>query len=808
MSERHDPGAELPAGIGPYRVLRLLGEGGMGRVYLAEQRQPQREIALKVVRTAASGEVLQRFQREAELLAGLEHPAIARIYTTGVAETAGGPVPYLAMEFIRGTELLAYAEAQALDLRARLQLMAELCRAVHYAHARGVIHRDLKPGNVLVDASGQPRILDFGVACALGGEAYTRMTMAGEILGTLPYMSWEQMVGDTARIDVRSDVYSLGVMTYELLAGRLPYPDLPKATLLGAIETLRREEPPRLGRVAPAAAGDPETIVMKALAREPSQRYDSAAEMAADLERYLARQPITARPPTARYVLGLFVRRHKALATGAGLALAALIAATLVSLQFAWSEARARADAEWRLQEREATHAFLTDMLSAADPARARGEEVTMREVLGSARMVVERRQDLPDSVRASVLQTLGGTYAHLGVPDQALDLLQQARTLMDRSTPADARDRLALEYEYINALTLKGDQTQALQLASAALAHLQASADREAWPVYWKLRLVAAYARSELGEIDAAYADVVAIHAALVARYGEADALTLEAAQQWAALERLRGDYRAAVRIADSIVRLRTQTLGADHPETLHSRNGLATHYGRLGDYVAAEMILREVLADRQRVLGEDHSDVWRTQQNLAVVLLDSGKTAEGARLMRGLVEKFAARHGEQHRETLRLMNNLATAERDLKNLPAGESLLRRVIEAQRVLPPSQHEDLYLAEINLAINLQDQQRLDESLRYFRSGWASAQRGLPEAHPNVAVIRFLYGEALYKRRQFAAAIAELEPAYRALVDKLGGDHPRTRKARETLRATYTALGRTAEAAALAERPTP
>lgn len=777
----------------------------MGRVYLAEQAEPQREVALKVIRSLASGEYLQRFRREAELLAGLEHPQIARIYQAGTAETAGGPVPYLAMEYIRGVDLAEWARHGTASFETKLRLIAALARAVQHAHARGVIHRDLKPGNVLVDAQGEPHILDFGVARMVGDEALTRMTAAGEVLGTLPYMSLEQLTGDTQAVDTRSDVYALGVIAYELLAGRLPHPELPRATLIGAIETLRGGDPPRLARLLPAAAGDVETIVMKAMAREAAQRYSSAAELAADIERYLAREPIAARPPTAHYLLGLYLRRHKVIVGACAFALLALLGAGLVAVWFGLSESEARRQAEARLAEREAVNEFITQMLTAADPANAKGEDLTMRETLASARMAIERRGDMPPNVRAAVLRSLGSTYANLGSADAALSLLEKARAAIESSPDADFQEKLAIEYEYINALTIKGDQAEALRLAEAALAAMPAD-ETGGQPLYWRLRLLAIYARSELGQVEEAHREIAVVRDALIERNGETDRLAMDATQQLAALERLRGDYRAAANLAETLARLRATVLGDDHPETLHTRNGLATHLARLGNYDEAERILREVLAARQRVLGADHSDVWRTQQNLAVVLLDAGKTAEGAALMRPLVELFSARHGAAHRETLRLMNNLATAERDLKHLPEGERLLRRVIELQRGLPPSQHEDLYLAEINLAINLKDQRRYEEALPVYRSAIASAERGLPAGHPNQGVIALVYGEALIELRRWEAARSVLEPAHALLSAKLGADHPRALKASAALESAYRGLGRFAEADRLNANP--
>ena len=225
------PETTLPAKIGPYRIRGLLGEGASGRVYLAAESDPPREVALKVLRAASlPAEAQLRFRREAELLARLEHPAIARLYAAGVADTEAGPLPWLAMERVQGRELLDYARSQSLSIERKLALLAEIGRAVHYAHSRGVVHRDLKPANILVDADGHPHVLDFGVSHMVREDA--AMTVDGQVLGTVPYMSTEQLAGSRTAGDPRSDVYALGVIAYELLSGVLPYPGLSKSTVL------------------------------------------------------------------------------------------------------------------------------------------------------------------------------------------------------------------------------------------------------------------------------------------------------------------------------------------------------------------------------------------------------------------------------------------------------------------------------------------------------------------------------------------------------------------------------------------------
>ncbi len=324
----------MPAHVGHYRVLRLLGEGGMGTVYEAEQDNPRRAVALKVIRPGlTSAHLVKRFAHEAQVLGRLHHPGIAQIYEAGLV--ADGQ-PFFAMELILGLPLTEYARNQRLDAAARLDLLARVCDAVQHAHDKGVIHRDLKPGNILVDESGQPKVLDFGVARATDADLLTTTvrTEAGQLVGTPRYMSPEQVTADPATLDRRSDVYALGVILFELLADRLPY-HLEHLPLAEVGRVICEQEPSRLGSVDARFRGDVETIAAKALEKDKARRYSSAGELASDLRRHLSHEPILARAPSALYHLRKFTRRNKALVGGLAGVMAAVVLGAIFSFLFA-----------------------------------------------------------------------------------------------------------------------------------------------------------------------------------------------------------------------------------------------------------------------------------------------------------------------------------------------------------------------------------------------------------------------------------------------------------------------------------------
>jgi predicted Ser/Thr protein kinase len=424
----------FPAAIGRYRVVRVLGEGGMGIVYEAEQEQPRRSVALKVIKPGfATPERVWRFEHESKALGRLQHPGIAQIYEASTADNGFGQQPYFAMEFIRGQSLLGYAEAHRLNTRQRLALTAKICDAVQHAHERGLVHRDLKPGNILVDETGQPKILDFGVARVTESDAQaTRQTDLGQIVGTLAYMSPEQVLADPQAVDTRSDVYSLGVILYELLSGRLPY-DVSHRQLHEAIQTIREEDPTSLSSINRDYRGDIETIVGKALEKDKARRYAAAADLAADIQRYLNDEPITARRPSASYQLQKFARRHRALVAGAAAVFVVLVGGIVAS---SWQAIRANQAGKAALAQRDraaseartadAVQKFIEDIFETnssdqADPVKAR--QTTARQLLDIGARKIDTELDNAPAAKERMLGILADLYYGLGLSDEAVAL-------------------------------------------------------------------------------------------------------------------------------------------------------------------------------------------------------------------------------------------------------------------------------------------------------------------------------------------------------------------------------------------------
>lgn len=767
---------DLPKMIGPYRVVRRLGAGGMGIVYLAEQEQPRRPVAVKVLRPGAiSSQAMRRFELEAQVLGQLHHPGIAHIYEARTAGAGPDRLSYFAMEYVDGVPLSAYAQKLKLGTRACLELMAVVCDAVHHAHQKGVIHRDLKPGNILIDATGQPKILDFGVARATDADVQTvtLQTDVGQLVGTIPYMSPEQVTGVSRDIDVRSDVYALGVLMFELLAGRLPH-DIRERTIPEAARIIREEEPAALSSINPQFRGDVATIVAKALEKEKDRRYGSASELAADVRRYLRDEPIAARPASTTYQLRKFARRNRALVGGACATFMAVLAGLAVSLALYLQAENAR-DAEEKQrriaqEETARTRAIndflLQDILAAPDPWSERGKDVTVAAVLDTAAARVDDAFANQPALEAQVRETLAGSFVARGLYVQAADQLRRAvelyRGLASGDSAASAMDRLPTALErYADAQRLQGEigasettVREALRLCEARFGPTDARTGDALYTLGNVLRSAAKF--TEAGEAflrcleirrteDPSKKEAIAkvSHAlgiALVHQQSYAKARpNLE--QALAVLSELYGTdhpYVAQVRIdlgtidveeakhAQAIEHLNPacetlhQRLGENHSETLSCVRTLALAQHGTGDSKKAIDTLRRVIELSEESLGRDHPETMMAVNSLAYIYLGRNEPEQAVPLYERLFHVARSKLGKSHLETIRYASNLAWAYRKSARLDEAETLFRETATIQLETYGIEMEDTRSILHSFAQLLQERRKWDDCLAQYR----------------------------------------------------------------------------------------
>jgi eukaryotic-like serine/threonine-protein kinase len=769
----------LPETIGRYRIIRLIGEGGMGAVYEAEQEQPRRRVALKVIKAAwATPGSLRRFEQESQVLARLQHPGIAQVYEAGTADTGSGPQPYFAMEFIaNGRRLTRYAEAEHLNVRQKLELMAEVCDAVQHAHQRSIIHRDLKPGNILVDESGRPKILDFGVARMTDSDALvTRQTDVGQLIGTLAYMSPEQALADPLALDTRSDVYALGVILYELLAGRLPYPL--GRTLYESLQAIRETDPASIVAVDPAYRGDIETIVTKALEKDKTRRYSSPADLAADIRRYLHDQPIQARPSTVAYQVKKFASRHKALVAGFAAAILALIAGTVVST---WQAIRASHAERAAIQERDTSKAvndFLQNDLLAQASATTQADrkaepdpDLKVRTALDRAAAAIAGKFEKQPVIEASIRQTIGTTYRDLGSLREAAQQLERAYEVRRRVLGETHRDTLA-SLSSLGAVyreLAKYDQaesmlTKALELRRRALGEEDpdtiASISDLSTLFIDRGRLAQAESLAERG-LD--------LRRKIL---GPEDRGTLASMDELARLYGQEGKFAKAEELLSKSLEIRHRVLGPEHPETLANMTLLASVYQVDDKQSQAEQLYVQVLGIQRKILGPDHPNTVDTAGDLATVYHDQGKYALAEPLYREVLADFRRRYGLEHPRTVSMMINLAELSWDQGQFAPAEVQETQTVQiARRALGPEHPMTLYSQSLLAAIHA-SQGKYARAEQELRQVVDVRRRVLGPGHPNTLTGIAHLGGVMIHERKYAAAEPLLREA-RAGYEKLG-----------------------------------
>jgi thiol-disulfide isomerase/thioredoxin len=592
-----------PTRIGPYTIRRLIDSGGMGNVYEGIQEHPRRPVAIKVMRQGVtSAEALRRFEIEAQLLARLRHPAVAQVYEAGTYESPSGPVPYFAMEYIPAARTITdHAVKNGLDTAARLDLFATVCDAVHHGHQKGIIHRDLKPGNILVDSSGRPKVIDFGVARATDSDLAlgTLQTSVGQLVGTLPYMSPEQCDADPSDIDTRSDVYSLGVVLYQLLTAELPY-DLSKDPLTRATNRIREEEPRDPSQFVAGMPRDLKTIILKALEKNRERRYQSAHGLAQDIRRFSRGESVVARSPSVLYQLTVLARRNKALiGATAGVFLALSVGAAVSTTQYF----RARAAWQHAQEQKEAAIAaldYLREMLYSVDPTRV-GNVVKVGDMLDAYGESIPGTLKANPEIEAAVRTTIGQSYV-------SLDLFEKGAMAEHYRLAAREHLRAALD---IRRDTLGEDAPITLETMDLLADTLEG---QERWV-----------------EAEILRRDAFALRTKSI---GPDDPATVTAKLALAIHLQGREEIGEATRLAEEVYRHRAKSLGERHSATLEAREDLAAILYLAGEQIIAEQHQRAVFDLRLRTQGDDDYATDLSRGRLANMLLTRGELEEPKRL------------------------------------------------------------------------------------------------------------------------------------------------------------------------------
>lgn len=805
------PEGALPAGarLGRYRVEALLGRGGMGEVYRAEQLEPvHRTVALKLLNARRlDARHLAYFEVERQLLAQMKHPAIAQVFDAGATPEG---FPFFAMEFIEGSALTSFCEQRRLPLRDRIELFIRVCEGVQHAHQKGVIHRDLKPGNILVsevDGRLLPKIIDFGIATA-ASRSLAVGERAGELerAGTPDYMSPEQAgLEPGAEVDTRSDVYSLGVLLFELLAGHRPGTGTDTGSGLHTASTTMPPPSEQIATLAPGHAAarasqlgvstthlkhllrnELDWVVLKAMRRDRAQRYGSAAELAEELRRFLDDRPLEAVPRSRRYVLGKYLRRHR-VAIGAAAAVAiAVLAGLTLSLYGLRQATLQREIAEQRSAELERVAAFQQSMLEDID-IEAMGVSL-------SSGLREQMQKAAPDK-----LPMLEQALASASPPDLARGLVSRnilagARTAIDRDfadQPELAADLRRSVGKVQVALGLPADAAPMF----AQVADYYAGTRGEGDPQTLEARNLQSEAMAQAGQPKEALALVEQTlgHAMSLP---EGDDIRLEAERQQASLVFTLGDRPRARELQQALFDRESARRAADDPQLLMLQDDLGLSMGRMGDIPEARAIFEDLYRQRLKALGPEDDTTLNTMGRLAVMRAMDGDIEEAVELQRQRADISVRKLGAEHPYTLSERGNLANMLLDLREYDEAEALMRTVLEARQRLVGADAVTTLRSKLNLASLLARRQRFDEALVMESELLEARRRVLGPRHPDTVFLEVNHAATLHRASRPPADVqAQLDIALPLAREVLGEQHPQNHLASMIQALTWLRTGR-------------
>ncbi|UCD76846.1 MAG: serine/threonine protein kinase, partial [Phycisphaerales bacterium] len=730
-----------------YEILRTIHEGGQGIVYEAHQRSTKRPVAIKLLLHGryATKRQRRRFEREIDLAAQLDHANIVTVFDSGTTDDGR---PFLVMRYVDGWPLDEYVAARTLEIGETLLLFARIGEAVNYAHQRGVIHRDLKPSNILIDEEGEPHLLDFGLAKPrdeIDDVQRSIQTQAGEFVGTLAYAAPEQVSGDPHAVDVRSDVYSLGVILFEMLTSAHPYPV--DVRLAEIVRNITEVEPVRPSSMRREVDDELDTIVIKTLSKEKDRRYQSVADLLRDLERYRTGQAIEAKGDSTWYVLRKTLRRHRVPAAAAAVMLAVLLTATIISLGF-WRQAvadrqealdaRDEVEAALRRVELEADkvvaiNEFLVGMLASANPIR-QGKDVLVREALDEAAASIDESFAGQPLIEAEVRHTLGNTYAALGLFEAAEPHILRAANLradlLGESHPDTLSSHRSLALLYSN----QGRLDEAAELSETTYQRRIATLGKEHPDTLQSQNDLALvyFRQGRYDETETLWSETLQLRRRLL---GDEHVDTLLSMSNLAWLYTQTGKYDLAEPLAVEALAIERRVLGDDHLITLRTGTTLAGLLDRQGRYEEAEPLYAELLEAKRRVLGEEHPETLFVADSLGWLYIQQERFEEAEELFLETLDACRRVLGDEHLGTLQVMNSLAVLYNRQEREEEAESMLVQTLDVRRRVLGPEHPDTLISMNNLAALYYDQDRLEEVETLWSETLDIRRRVLGEEHP-------------------------------------------------------------------------